>query len=263
MQTPYLIVQALLDSFPQLRVTDPDTHDKLLALKEHYISPNGGSLSKKELSSYKELADKITAVAKQVPNSNTLYIFRFAELMKQSLSLEEGFLGGGYAAKRDEYMARNAIWIKENFTAGTEKMIIWAHNDHIAHAKIGGNYRMGYYLKAHYKENYYALSLVFDEGYTRAYDKTAKEFKSFYYPSSTYKGAIESVLKNISHPSFFINLTSGNNELTDFFAKNKYQKSVGQAYHSELNKTFLKLPVIECFDGLIFIKKTTAAESMN
>jgi erythromycin esterase len=145
-----------------------------------------------------------------------------------------------------------------------EKMLIWAHNDHIAHTKIGGSYRMGYFLREQLKEQYYALSFVFDEGFVRAYDPSNNELKTFFYPSSTFSGSIEASLKNAGSPFYFLNvLEIKDPTIIDFFEQNKYQKNIGHAYSSNQNKIFLKLPVMECFDGLIFIRKTNAAVTLN
>src|SRR5690606_27541388 len=54
--------------------------------------------------------------------------------------------------RRDCAMAENIVWMQEHLVPEGNS-VVWAHNGHIAKAKLNTIYKMGYYLKQHYGDN--------------------------------------------------------------------------------------------------------------
>ncbi|MQA94499.1 MAG: hypothetical protein GEV11_07535 [Streptosporangiales bacterium] len=69
-------------------------------------------------------------------------------------------------AARDRYMAEAVDRLLEDPRA---KVVLWAHNGHIAKARHGSALAMGEHLRARYGDAYYALGLMFGEGSFRAH----------------------------------------------------------------------------------------------
>lgn len=269
MQDPYSITKAIMDRFPQLKSFSIEDYNKLLELNRLYYPRKEVKMSREMKDSYKKLADNISLlVHRKAPTTDTLFLLHFAELLKQTIALRDGIIFSkvtkNYREQRDAYMAANVIWMQGSFNSENSKMIVWAHNGHIAHAKLNGTHRMGYHLQAYFKEKYYAVDFVFDEGSVRMYDpKETKRYRPFFYPSSTNENSVEYMLKGSNSPLFFLNVNSSTNpSVRTFFSNNKYQRMIGALYQNNSIKDYEEMPVLECFDGLIFIKKAKAAESI-
>lgn len=272
MQDPYSITQTLIERFSRLKTLDVVSYEKLVELNRLYYPRKEVDLSNETVRSYINLADKISLLVRQhMPSADTTLLLHLSNLLTQTIDLREKsrlmkYKGdkGKYREKRDAFMAENVIWIQNNVNTASSKMVIWAHNGHIAHAKLEGRYRMGYYLKSYFKDKYYATDFLFNEGWVRIFDyEDTKKYKPFFYPSSTFEKSIEYCLKKAASPLFFLDLSnSKTSSISDLFDKNKYQRVIGAEYQSIPKKDYFYMPVLECFDGLIFIKKTSAAENV-
>lgn len=99
--------------------------------------------------------------------------------------------------QRDGFMAENVAWIHEHEAGKHPKLIVWAHDAHIANDTFYGSSdgrNMGGELRARYKDGYLALGTTLYQG----------TFRSYSYPAST--------IKTISPP-----------------ARNTYNYTLGQA----------------------------------
>jgi hypothetical protein len=109
----------------------------------------------------------------------------------------------------------------------------------------------------------YAMDFIFGEGAVRMYDRDSKRYKSFYYPSSMFKRSVEYSLKDSHSNDIFIDFSENRNPgLTRFFDKYPYQRVIGTDHQNDPKKDYFHMPARDCFDGLIFVKKTHAAESI-
>lgn len=272
MQDPYSITQTLIEHFPRLKTLDAVSYEKLAELNQLYYPRKEVNLSDEKVRSYKNLADKISFLIRQhISSADIALLLHLSNLLTQTMDLREKsrlikYKGdkGKYGEKRDAFMSENVIWIQNNINTVSGKMVIWAHNGHIAEAKLDGSYRMGYYLKSCFKNKYYAIDFVFDEGWVRIFDfKDTKKYQPFFYPSSAFKKSVEYCLKKAASPLFFLDVSnSKTSSISDIFSKNRYQRVIGATYQSNPEKDYLEMPVLECFDGLVFIRKTSAAENV-
>ena len=86
-----------------------------------------------------------------------------AQVLAQSLALRntKDMLAGARA--RDRAMADNIHWILEHEGPGT-KMVVWAHNGHVATAATGGPESMGYHLRKMYGPDMVVFGFAFNQG---------------------------------------------------------------------------------------------------
>lgn len=82
--------------------------------------------------------------------------------------------------QRDTFMAENVTWIHDHEAGSNPKMIVWAHDVHVANDTFYGSQdrrNMGGELHARYKNSYLAIGTTLYRG----------TFRSYSYPSSTIK----------------------------------------------------------------------------
>lgn len=80
--------------------------------------------------------------------------------------------------QRDTFMAENVAWIHDHEAGSNPKMIVWAHDVHIANNTFYGSQdgrNMGGELRARYKNGYLAIGTTLYRG----------TFRSYSYPTST------------------------------------------------------------------------------
>jgi erythromycin esterase len=80
--------------------------------------------------------------------------------------------------QRDLFLAENVAWLSAHETDGQSKLLIWAHDTHIAndtwYASVDGR-NMGGELRAHYGNGYFAIGTTLYQG----------AFRTYTYPGST------------------------------------------------------------------------------
>ncbi|SKB74892.1 Erythromycin esterase homolog [Parapedobacter luteus] len=156
---------------------------------------------------------------------------------------------------RDQLMASNIIWIHENI-APEGNGVVWAHNGHIANTKLSASYRMGYYLKQHFNDRYYALAFTFNEGSVRFFGK------SVHYPATSKKNAIEYVFARCKPKNFFLDLNEIRHDrnLAKQLSRFPYMRSIGA---TELKQSFFYIPLLKAFDGVVFYNSTNMTKGLN
>jgi erythromycin esterase len=94
--------------------------------------------------------------------------YALAEQSARVVLQYEDMESGRTMGARDYYMAENAKWLLEQ--AGPDsKMVLWAHNGHIADdPNYGQSVSMGYYLRRHYADDLVIAGFDFYQGGFRA-----------------------------------------------------------------------------------------------
>lgn len=168
---------------------------------------------------------------------------------------------------RDERMADNCEWIyhHENNT----KMILWAHNLHIAkNITRNDNLPMGYYLSQKFPNYYYAIGFDFNKGDFRAYNTQSKKYEVCSVPEVTSKKSVEYVFKQCSSPTFFLDFESiiKNSLIDDFINKNLDARAIGGAYNPNKQsdgKDGTDKKLKQMYNGILFVNETTAVKMLN
>ncbi len=177
-------------------------------------------------------------------------------ITEEAASYRSPLLGN---AVRDYYMAENIFYLlgREKPEA---KVVVWAHNGHIA--KTPG--MLGGHLSTMLKNHYYAMGFEFYQGsfQTRNADinnqSSNLDIMSVGPPSHN---ALAWYLDKTGKDMFYIDFRSTGSDKVKNFSKSYEMHSVG----SMLSKIWpaMEKTKLNKYDGLIYIKNTTAAHNFN
>lgn len=149
---------------------------------------------------------------------------------------------------RDQYMAENLLWIKENNP--DSKIVLWAHNTHIKKT----DKRMGNYLSEKLGSDYITFGFAFDSG---TYTAMGNKGLTSYEAQKSYPGTYEYILNSINEPYFILDLKKikeDNNEKMQWIIQDYDFRITGSVNHSQ---EFFPNDISKDFDYLIFIKQST------
>jgi erythromycin esterase len=260
MQDPYSITQAILNRFKGTADLIPASLAALKKLNLLYSPRKEVKISGSDMDVYKEMVKDLSIVAEKEPYP---YAKFYVRLLEQTLSLREISNFNDYRSLRDKYLAENALYLFAKREPST-KMILWLHNGHIAHSRISKTYRAGFHLQQKLGDKYFALAFAFNEGSVRIYDRNGSNpgYKNFSYPPSSKTNSIEYGMKQIPLPAFILDFSSlkADAENIQVLSEYDYMRVIGATYLKNDNDNFFKMPMAECFDGLLFIQKTNASE---
>ncbi|SFJ77863.1 erythromycin esterase family protein [Myroides guanonis] len=164
---------------------------------------------------------------------------------------------------RDLKMFENVKYIVDQ-QSQSEKVFIWAHNDHINKKEMyysgSGIFNLGRHLKDYYKDDYYSVGFDFGTGDIHGYvidKKKGNYWKTFHIKKPfprTYAKLLMSINKNV----FFIDMEDAYlNEPTNFFSKKSRHLLIGGGGYQPkpLHRILPNKIYNETYDGLIFVKE--------
>ncbi len=168
----------------------------------------------------------------------------------QNIRLMEQYTEMVTPAIRDQYMAENLLWIKQQYPK--EKIILWAHNGHIQKLypvrKV-----MGQYIADALKNDYYALGFAFHEG---SYNAKGKNGLSAYEAQKSAPGSFEYYFHQSGLPIFLIDIAKipdGQPDAKWLTQKLNFRWTGAATMDNEFSETELA----NNFDALVYIDKTT------
>lgn len=160
---------------------------------------------------------------------------------------------------RDAYMAENAAWAKEN--AEGKKLIVWAHNGHVAKTALYNEPAMGKHLYERYTTKYFVIATDFNHGEVRvrkylAKNKPLQDFSPLYYPEVDSEKAYEYYFKQCKFKNFLIDVKTSSVHpiLNTFFNRTLEMRMIG-ALSIPVNK---KMAISENFDLIVFLNHTSS-----
>ncbi|RXM66812.1 erythromycin esterase family protein [Chryseobacterium sp. CH1] len=182
-------------------------------------------------------------------------------------NLEQGFKIPYEASKKNYDVSRDLIMAEmiEKIQSGyNKKMILFAHNGHIALKPIIVD-GMGGYLKKKYGNKYYALatSTVFGN-YSATTDPRAvknNKYTSYQLPKQL-ENSWEEKLGNNKYENYFVDF-NGSSE--NVYGQSFKMRFLGYGPITPPTEKFTitePLKLNECFNGIIFIKQTNASEHL-
>ncbi|TZF99896.1 erythromycin esterase family protein (plasmid) [Chryseobacterium panacisoli] len=182
--------------------------------------------------------------------------------------LELGFKIPYEASKKNYDVSRDFIMAEmiKNIQSGyNKKMILFAHDGHVALKPILVD-GMGGYLKEKYGNQYYALATSTVSGtYSATADPRAvknNKYSSYPLPEQL-KNSWEEKLGSKKSENYFVDFRSSNEEI---YGKAFKMRLLGYNPVTPATEKFTitePLKLNECFDGIIFIKHTNAAEHLS
>lgn len=149
---------------------------------------------------------------------------------------------------RDELMAGNFI---ERQRASQGRTIIWSHNLHIAKDTTMAEFKaMGYYIKEGFGHSFYAIGFDTYKGSVNVLDSNGTfERHAFEGNPLTFSG----LFSKVKYGAFFIDFTAEGSPMKDQVNK------ITNLYSNWSTPVPLPVRLGSDFDGLIFIKETTAS----
>jgi len=161
---------------------------------------------------------------------------------------------------RDNSMASNAIWLKER--ARDNKLILLAHNGHVAKGEPFNVPATGNHLYKKYGSKYFVIATDFNKGkaYVNVYvakNKPLLGFQSYDYPEVDSDKVYEYYFKQCRFKNFIIDIGTALNDpdLSRFLTKPRYMRMIG-AFSIPANT---KLSIAENFDMIVYFDKTTSS----
>lgn len=163
---------------------------------------------------------------------------------------------------RDKYMAENTAWLLEHFPG--EKVVLWAHNGHIANnPNFGGGGAQGYRLKQEFANEYASIGFLFSQGSFTAVGRVGEQFTGLgqqvinvtpktnslnYVLSQSAQAAFAVKIADLENYSVWNNAFSSG---IQFFQIGAVWDNIPENYYSTFDPTF--------FDDLIYFDRSTAA----
>ncbi|MDQ0965332.1 erythromycin esterase [Flavobacterium sp. W4I14] len=235
------IFNKLIAVIPQLDRLDKDLMQTYLA------KPFNTELTKQEMQGIKSMLSRLQTV--QLSDGCRQYV----EMLRQLISYDTS------RSIRDQYMAKNATWIKERVK--DKKLIVWAHNGHLAKEQLHNYSTLGTHLNKKYGSRYYVIGTDFNSG--KAYvnvliakNKPLQGFQQYYYPEVDSRKWYEYFFNQCEYKNFIldINVASQEKVLNQFLTQPLIMRSIGSLSSPEGKK----LSMSKNFDMIVYFDKTTS-----
>lgn len=166
---------------------------------------------------------------------------------------------------RDRAMAENVQWILEHEGPGT-KMVVWAHNGHVATESSNGIEWMGSHLRKRYGADMVVFGFAFNQGSFQAMEMpfgTGKGLRSFEVKPAP-EGSLDATLAAAGLKVAALDLRSlpKDGPVKTWFDKPRGTRSIGAGFGEAFATAFVQpQKVPQLYDALLFVEKTTAARA--
>jgi TonB family protein len=166
---------------------------------------------------------------------------------------------------RDQSMAENIKWILDNNPGA--KIVLWAHNGHVA---TGGNFGydpMGASLRKMFGNQMVVFGFAFNQGGFQAIEMplpSKRGLRTFNVDPAP-EGSLDAMLASAGLQIAAIDLRSLPKEgaVAKWFSEPRATKSIGAGYGEEFVAKFLAKQVTpKIYDALLFVERTTAARPL-
>lgn len=161
---------------------------------------------------------------------------------------------------RDDEMLQNIQWIV-NRGPHDVKVIVWAHNGHIQKVnfdlKRKDHFRLGQGLNLVFNSLYYAIGLDFDKGSFNAVNYQNGATMQPCQVANENTDSFAAIFAHVSLPCYFVDFGSMTPAERENLSKANRMREAGIGFSGE-QYTFAKLNIKAAFDGLVFIRKTSA-----
>ena len=265
MQNPDMAI-ANVTSFLE-EVESPYTEtaiDRYLCIRLHSHSSYATLSDKKRMacrSDLQEVLDHLIAQRETYEKLSSPEEFVVVEQSARIVLQAEDFFAS--TSDRDRYMAKNVVWLLEE--AGPDaKIILWAHNAHIANRETSSWRSMGSYLKETYGEELVILGFAFDHGSFNAYTcdfeaDQCGELDSHYIPAAS-ADSYEWYFTAAGIPQMILDLrdVSTTSPATAWLEGPRRFHSVGAAYNPDFPEPYSReYDLVTEFDVIIYFEETT------
>ena len=201
----------------------------------------------------RHLEESRSLYAKQgVADRDREWIIQNARVVVQSIQMRTN------EVSRDQSMADNVKWILDHNPGA--KIVLWAHNGHVAASDIVGYKPMGVSLREMFPGEIVVFGFAFNQGSFQAIerDKGLRDFTISPAPA----GSLDATLAATGIPLFAIDLRTApkNTAVNTWLSQPHKSRNIGAMYSNDMDDQFLiDVPAAKSFDALLFVEKTTAA----
>lgn len=160
--------------------------------------------------------------------------------------------------QRDVSMAQNIKWILDHNP--NAKIVLWAHNGHVAKNFVWGYKTMGSALREMFGEQMVVFGFAFNQGSFQAIER-GKGLRDFTI-SSAPAGSLDATLAATGIPLLAVDLRRipKGSPAEMWLSQPHKSRNIGAMYATDMDNQFLiDLKAPESFDVLLFVEKTTAA----
>lgn len=234
------VIKKVIESIPEI-----SSADKIL-LKEIQLKP----YQKIEKADIKDLKSVLARLQKiRATGFNGHYIKLLSQIVDGYYETTKRF--------RDNYMADNVIWAKER--ANNHKLILWAHNGHVAKTGIFNVPSTGTHLEKRYGLKYFVIATDFNHGKAHVNVSAGKGkpmlgFQAYYYPEVDTKNGYEFYFKQCRFKNFILDIDAALKDpvLDRFLTEPLHMRMIG-ALSIPANT---KLSIAKNFDLVVYFNET-------
>ncbi len=182
-----------------------------------------------------------------------------ARVVLQSVQLQTNDLS------RDQSMADNVKWILD--TNPDAKIVLWAHNGHVATGSEEGYEPMGASLRKMFGDRMVVFGFAFNQGSFQAMEMPfpSKNGLRNFTVDPAPVGSLDAMLAAAGLRIAAIDLRSlpKKGAVANWFGEPRATRSIGSGYGEQFAANFLEKQVIpKNYDALLFVEKTTAARPL-
>jgi erythromycin esterase len=187
-----------------------------------------------------------------------------ARVVVQAAEMVASMAGG---VVRDRFMAENVRWLLET-EYPREKIVLWAHNSHVATAPVAGARSLGMHLRETYGQQMVVLGFGAHHGTVRAVRMKDGSFKGGPVTldlAPAISSSIEGLFQDAGLPHFILDFRSlpKDGPLASWLAKPRQYRSIGAGYDPErASDAYESWIVPDRYDGFVFIAESTAAKPL-
>ena len=166
---------------------------------------------------------------------------------------------------RDRSMADNVKWILDNNPDA--KIVLWAHNGHVAAANDHGYEPMGASLRKMFGDRMVVFGFAFNQGSFQAVEMPfpSKTGLRNFTVEPAPEGSLDAMLAATGLRIAAIDLRRlpGQGQVAKWFGEPRATRSIGAGYDEQSAASFLDPQVApKSYDAILFVEKTTAARPL-
>ena len=194
---------------------------------------------------YEEMSALSAEMVPEIGQEAASWTVQMARVVAQGMDAR---INGG--AARDRAMADNVLWILEQDPQA--KVILWAHNGHVANDTIW----MGKHLETSLEEDYVPIGFLTSRGEYRAVANDGERQLKDHELQPAPRGSIESFFEAAELDIALLDLRQAESESSGWLTEQRPMRSIGAM---EMDQQFFPARAFPKFEVLVYTKDTSGA----
>jgi erythromycin esterase len=182
-------------------------------------------------------------------------------LARQAVELLRQAANNRSSSDRDRAMANNIEWLMQHEPAGS-KMVIWAHNGHVATEiyPFAPEGTMGAHLKKAFGDDLVVFGFVFNRG---GFQAMSNKGLTDHVAQPLAPGAFDRTLADAGAPMLVVDLRKSSGDVRRWLDSPLPHRSVGAMYNDARPGGYeMTIHPLRSFDAIVFVENTTAAKAV-